>query len=151
MFRQGSEFRHYEFKLAADNCRFLLGDESDDPRSTETVMPADGRRLVKVGPGSVAFETGSETQLRLLLEVCEAEPFDDPGDWQKSVDCRLELRSGIMVVAGGKDYYPDAARFRVSPGCYRVRIDYDSTAIEPGSRAHSPDEYRVLLWPEGED
>ena len=46
------------------------------------------------------------------------------------------------------DYFPDAKRLPVSPGCYRVRVYYGGLDTLSTDVLEGEDHYQVAFWPE---
>lgn len=62
-------------------------------------------------------------------------------------EASVRVQSGRVVVAGCTDYWPDAARIRVSPGTYAVRVHYRGLGSPTEDGLAGEDHYRVVLWP----
>ena len=138
-----------QFTLDAEYLQFYLQDEESaatTPEGTDTSKIWTEQAvhdLLALAPGFIGVGTTKDGDVRVEVEVLDAEPLIQLDGWDQVVDCSIELRSGRLLVAGCLE--PDAKRIKVAAGAYRVRIYYG------GMNAMDPDEgdehYLLALWP----
>ncbi|WP_419896501.1 hypothetical protein [Roseomonas sp. USHLN139] len=132
--------------IFADYFQFLLQDaalrERPAPPWDEATL-ADG---VVAMPGLLAFATARNMQVPVAAELLPAEPALDLGGVDHAVEASLESR-GMLILAGGTDYLPTAARLPVPAGPLRVRLLCRGLDRLSEDGLAGEDSYRLLLWP----
>ena len=137
----------HSFDLFADYFQFYVQDEHAPGIDSDAWAGEATDRMLAVAPGAIGVGTVRNVDVPVTIEILEAEPTRDFENWDHITECSLATSSGKLVVAGGTDYFPDAARIDIAPGTYRARIsggDFDSVAKHWES---GEDRYRVQLWP----
>lgn len=141
--------QRHEFRLFADYSQFYLRDEGADGDLSESWTDGAAARLLALAPGAVGVGTVRADWVDAAVEVHEAEPPVELAAWDHVVECGLGVPTGRVVVAGGTDYSPDAARVEVPPGHYRARSC--AGGLRVAETGGAGDRYEVQLWPgEGE-
>jgi hypothetical protein len=138
----------HEFNLFADNFQFYLQDESVEGNLAESWTEEAVQRLLALAPGTIGVGTVRNMTVPVVVAVRESEPMDDLATWDHVTQCSINVPSGRLVVAGCTDYFPDAARIEVSPGCYRARVFYGDLKTPSDDGLEGEDHYKVVLWPE---
>lgn len=126
-------------RLFADYRQFYVQDERapGDLSEAWTAQATDDR--IAVAPGVFGVGTESADDVDVWIEPVPAAPTDDAGSWDHVTECSVDAPSGIIVVAGCTDYFPDARRISVPAGTLRARVSHQLTGKEA---------YRVQLWPD---
>jgi hypothetical protein len=136
----------FQFELFADYFQFYLQDESVKGDLSESWTQEAVDRLLATAPGTVGVGTVRNTIVPVVVEIGDAAPEDDIGEWDQVNECTLEAPSGRVVIAGCTDYLPDAARIELPPGAYRARIYYGQlNAVSPDG-LKGDDHYKIVLW-----
>jgi hypothetical protein len=136
-----------QLSLFADYFQFYIQDEAVTGDLSGSWSDEATVRLLAVAPGTIGIGTVRNVDVPVVVEVHDQKPPDDSGKWDHVVEASLELMSGRAVIAGCTDYFPEATRIDVSPGCYFSRVSYGglNTLSEDGLRGN--DVYRIQLWP----
>jgi hypothetical protein len=138
--------RHH-FDLFADYYQFYLQDELVDGNLGDSWTQEATDRLLAIADGTIGVGTVRSMTVPLDVEVIAAEPQDSFDEWDQINECSIDVKSGCIVIAGCTDYFPDAARIRVSPGMYRARIYYGNLDALSEDGLEGKDHYLVVLWP----
>lgn len=133
--------------LFADYFQFYLQDESAPGDLSGSWTPEATDRLLAVAPGAIGVGTVRNMEVPVTVEVLEAEPPLDTAGWDHVTQCSLHIASGILVVAGCTDYFPEATRIPVAAGTYAARISYGALDSVSSDGLDGNDHYRVQLWP----
>jgi hypothetical protein len=104
-------------------------------------------RLLAVAPGTVGVGTVRNMDVPVVVDVTDEAPNDDVADWDQVNECSLDVSSGLIVIAGCTDYFPEAARIAVPAGSYRARVYYRGLDSLSDDGLEGDDHYRVVLWP----
>jgi len=137
----------HRLTLFADYHQFYLQDESAPGDLASAWDEAATHRMLAVSAGVVGFGTVRNMQVPVTLEFLEAEPQTDLARFDHVVDGSVVIATGPLVVAGCTDYLPNAARFDLPPGTYRVRLSsagLDSVSL---NGLEGEDRYLVQMWP----
>jgi hypothetical protein len=81
--------------------------------------------MIAIAPGIIGIGTTRNMTVPVHIDLLKTRPDNDFTSWDHVAEASLEIPSGQFVIAGPIDYLPDAKRFPVTPGNYRVRIYYD--------------------------
>ena len=138
--------RRFELALEPEYLQFYLGDGSADLVDLEWTEETD-RLLLIAAPGIVGVGTISCRAVPVVLEIATEAPEDDLRPWDQVLECSLTASTDFLVVAQLFDNgVPDARRFDLKRGTYRVRVYYGDldTAVSNG---FGSDHYRIVLWP----
>ncbi|MBL8619997.1 MAG: hypothetical protein JNK64_01810 [Myxococcales bacterium] len=95
---------------------------------------------VAVGAGVVGIGTADAADVRVTVEVLAAAPRDDGAAWDHVTAASLEVTGDAVAVYGCTDYVPEARRFAVASGTWRLRASHRGLA-------KGPERIRVQLWP----
>ena len=136
----------HQIKLFADYHQFYLQDEAADGDLSDAWNQDAVQRMLAVADGVVGIGTVRNMDVPVTIELLEAEPATDLASFDHVAEGSLVVVRGPLVVAGCTDYFPDAARFDLAPGTYRVRLlasGFD-TLSEDG--LDGQDHYLVQLW-----
>jgi hypothetical protein len=139
--------RTYRFNLFADYFQFYLQDESVDGNLGERWTPEAVQRLLALAPGTIGVGTVRNMIIPVVVQVRKSEPKESLAPWDHVAECSIDVPSGRLVIAGCTDYFPDAARIEVKPGCYRARLSYGGLQSLSGNGLEGRDHYKVVLWP----
>ena len=137
--------QHQAVEVFADYNQFYLWDRGTNPEAPVDYTDEDVERRIKTGPNVVVIQPERNTTVAVEIEVHDAEPPFDPGDWDHVAEASLHLPTGQLQVhecTGGP-----VADFAVKPGWYRVRSFHGGLdAISPDG-LEGEDRYKIVLWP----
>jgi hypothetical protein len=136
----------YEFLLFADYHQFYIQDEAADGNLSEAWTPDAVERLLALAPGVVGIGTVRNTDVPVMIDVLDDEPGSEFGVSDQVVECSISIPSGVIVVAGCTDYFPDAARVQVKPGSYRVRANLSGLNSVSEDGATGNGRYHLQVW-----
>ena len=137
----------HSLTLFADYHQFVLQDEAAPGDESDTWQAAS-QRMMAVAEGVVRLSTLRNTHVPVTLELLDAAPPSELARFDHVVEGALSIRSGPLVVAGCTDYFPDAARFDLAPGVYRVRLGISGAESLTEDGLDGQDHYLVQVWPE---
>ncbi|HSS49401.1 MAG TPA: hypothetical protein VLX28_10675 [Thermoanaerobaculia bacterium] len=137
----------YHYELFADHHQFSLEDEGAKGDLSTSWTPEAVAKLLALAPGVIGVGTVRAMTVPVTVEVRAAEPAVEGSDWDQVNEASLEVKSGRIVVLGGTDYLPGAARIPVSPGWYRARLYYGGLNTLSADGLKGKDHYKVVLWP----
>lgn len=137
----------HRLTLFADYHQFYLQDEAAPGDLASAWDEAATLRMLAVSQGVVGFGTARNMPVPVTLELLEAEPQTDLARFDHVVDGSVAIATGPLVVAGCTDYLPDAARFDVPPGAYRVRLSSAGLDSLSPDGLEGEDRYLVQMWP----
>jgi hypothetical protein len=112
----------YELDLFADYYQFYLQDEQADGDLSDSWTEQATTDLFALTLGTIGIGTVSNSDVPATVEVHNSEPEHDFDEWDRIIECSIDVPSGRIVVAGCTDYFPDAARISVEPGVYQARV-----------------------------
>ena len=136
----------YEFQLFADYHQFYIQDEPADGNLSEAWTPDAVERLLAIAPGVIGIGTVRNTDVPVTIDVLDEEPEKEFDESDQVVECSISISSGIIVVAGCTDYFPDAARIRIQPGDYRVRANFSRLKSVLQDGLTGGDRYHLQIW-----
>jgi len=139
--------RSIQLSLFADYFQFYIQDEAVTGDLSGSWNGDATARLLAVAPGTIGIGTIRNTEVPVLVEVHDRKPPEDLDAWDHVVEASIDLKSGCLVIAGCTDYFPDATRMDVSPGCYLSRVSYGGLKSLSKAGLTGDDHYRVQLWP----
>jgi hypothetical protein len=137
----------HKFEIFADYHQFYIQDEPADSDLSMAWTDKATAELLAVVPGVIGVGTVRNVEVPVEIEVLTSEPFLELDRWDRVNDCSIVLNSDKLVIAGCTDYFPDAKRIKLSPGCYRVRVLYGGLATLSTDGLEGEDHYRLQLWP----
>jgi hypothetical protein len=136
----------YEFKLFADYHQFYLQDEQADGDLSDSWTEQATTDLFALTLGTIGIGTVSNSDIPVTVEVYNSEPDNDFDEWDRIIECSINVPSGRIVVAGCTDYFPEAARISVEPGVYQARVFYGELDSLSEDGCDSNDKYKIALW-----
>jgi hypothetical protein len=136
----------HDLNLFADYFQFYLQDESADGDLSDAWDSVAVQRMFAVSNGVVGIGTARNMNVPVKLELLDSEPVPDFANFDHVVEGALHIKSGSLVMAGCTDYFPDAARFDVGTGTYRVRLSASGLSTLSEGGLDGQDRYRVQLW-----
>ncbi|KAF1685418.1 hypothetical protein B1992_11780 [Pseudoxanthomonas broegbernensis] len=136
----------HRLQLFADYHQFYLQDEAADGDLSEAWSPVAVQRMLAVSDGVVGIGTVRNMDVPVTIELLESEPSVDLAGFDHVVEGSLAIGRGPLVVAGCTDYFPDAARFDLAPGTYRVRLSASGFETLSEDGLDGQDRYLVQLW-----
>ena len=137
----------YEFQIYADYNQFYLECESS-PHETDKVWDVENiafSRMLGVGKGLIAVGTARYRTVPVTIEFHDSAPRLDLEIYSRLNECSLEVTASKLILSGCTEYLPDAARIRVEPATYRVRILYGNAEIVTDD-SEGEDFYVLQLW-----
>ena len=138
--------RSHSLELFADYFQFYLQDEAADGNLGDAWDEGATDRMFAVTTGMVGIGTARNMDVPVTLEFLDAEPPHDFADFDHVVEGSLVVSTGPLVVAGCTDYFPDADRFPLEPGTYRVRLSCSGLDSLSEDGLEGKDHYLVQLW-----
>jgi hypothetical protein len=121
-----------------------------DVTATSTFSKEDIERGFHVGAGILSvFVISQWTEIPIEAQVFpDPPPVDGVSQWDRIIECSLEVRSDYLALAGCPDgpQYGTFGRISVAPGHYGVRVHYggQDTTDDKGETA---DFYLIQIWP----
>ena len=137
----------YELTLFADYHQFYIQDENVDGNLSEAWTDEAVKRFLAVASGTVGIGTVRNVDVPVTIAVLEREPALDPDQFDQIVECSILVESGVIVVAGCTDYFPDAARIKIPSGPYRIRASFEGLESVSADGLEGNDQYHLQLWP----
>lgn len=138
----------YQLNLFADNFQFYLQDEDASGDLSNSWTPAAVNNLLALAPGTIGVGTVRDMTVPVTVEVREDRPTEREL-WDKTNECTIDIPSGRLVVAGSRDYFPEAQRISLMPGKYSARILYGNLGTVSPDGHDGEDQYKIVLWPAG--
>ncbi|KIQ05695.1 MULTISPECIES: hypothetical protein [Pseudomonas] len=136
----------HALKLFADYHQFYLQDEVTEGDLSQSWGTEAVERMLAVADGVVGVGTLRNMEVSVTLEFLDAEPTVEPASFDHIAEASLVVRSGTLVIAGCTDYFPDAARFALAAGNYRVRLSISGFDTLSEDGLDGEDHYLVQLW-----
>ena len=130
----------------ADYHQFHVLDERAEGNHADSWTPQAFARMLAVASGTLAVGTARNIDVPVTVEVLEAEPTAEFSGCDLVNEATLEVTSGTVLVAGCTDYLPDARRFTIPVGRYRVRVAYRGLGTVSPDQLEGQDRYQVTLW-----
>lgn len=136
----------HKLELFADYFQFYLQDEAAEGDLSDAWDDPAVERMLAVAPGVVGLGTARNMDVPVTLELLDSEPAKGIDEFDHVVEGTLAIETGPLVVAGCTDYFPDAARFDLEPGTYRVRLSCSGLNTLSEDGLEGEDRYLVQLW-----
>ncbi|KER88531.1 hypothetical protein GW16_01105 [Xanthomonas arboricola pv. celebensis] len=136
----------HTLELFADYFQFYLQDEGASGDLSDAWSPIAIQRMFAVSMGVVGIGTARNMCVPVTLEFLDSAPSADFMEFDHVVEGSLAITKGPLVVAGCTDYFPDAARFDLAPGEYRVRLSSSGLCTLSEDGLDGQDHYRLQLW-----
>lgn len=134
------------FEIFADYFQFYLQDEAADGNLQDAWDKNATERMFAVTHGAVGIGTARNMDVPVTLQLLDRAPSRDFTTFDHVVEGSLLVSTGTLVVAGCTDYFPDARRFSVVPGTYRVRLSSSGLDTLSADGLEGNDHYLVQLW-----
>jgi len=137
----------YQYQLFADYFQFYLQDEWAEGNLSRSWTEETVKNHLALALGIIGIETFRDMTVPVFIELRDSAPIDDNfDDWDHVNECNINVPSGRIVVAGCSDYFVDAHRISVTPGCYKAQIYYGGLDTLSDNGLQGEDHYRVVLW-----
>jgi hypothetical protein len=136
-----------EFTIFADYFQFYIQDEPADGDLSDAWDSVAESRLLAVAPGTVGIGTVRDMDVSVSVMFHNEEPIAAFDDCDHVVECSISVKSKRLVLAGCTDYFPEAARIKIAPGTYRVRVSYKGLNTISADGLDGNDSYCLDLWP----
>jgi hypothetical protein len=136
----------HQLEIFADYFQFYLQDEAAEGDLSDAWDAPAVERMLAISAGMVGLGTVRNMDVPVTLQLLDAEPADDLTEFDHVVEGSLVIKTGPLVVAGCTDYFPDAARFDIEPGTYRVRLSCAGLNSLSEDALEGQDRYLVQLW-----
>ncbi|MDH5858872.1 hypothetical protein E8K88_03955 [Lampropedia aestuarii] len=138
--------KSHHIQLFADHFQFYLKDERVPGNLSEAWNRSALQRMLAVSDGVVGISTVRNTAIPVTLELLDAAPETDLAEFDHVAEASLVITNGPLVVAGCRDYFPDAPRFDVSSGTYQVRLSASGLRNLSEDGMNGDDHYLLQLW-----
>jgi hypothetical protein len=137
----------HTFSVFADYFQFIVQDEmSDDDFANIWSVEALAAQTA-FGRSALCPGTLRNVTVPVDVVIAEADPHLSLEGVDHAVEGSIEIPTGRVVVMGCTDYFPDASRFEVKPGTYRVLAVMTGIASIKNEWEPADDRYAVYLWP----
>jgi hypothetical protein len=136
----------HQLEIFADYFQFYLQDETAQGDLSDVWDDPAVERMLATSSGMVGLGTVRNMRVPVTLEFLGAEPAGDLAPFDHVAEGSLVMETGPLVVAGCTDYLPDAARFDIEPGTYRVRLSCSGLNSLSEDGLQGQDRYLVQLW-----
>jgi hypothetical protein len=136
----------YEFELFADHYQFYLQDEQADGDLSNSWTEQAIKDSFALALGTIGISTARNMDVPVTIEVHNSEPDNNFDEWDRIIECNIDVPSGKIVVADCTDYYPDAVRISVEPGVYQAQVFYGELDSLSESGLEGNDRYKIVLW-----
>lgn len=138
----------YTCTIFADYYQFYLQDEHMEEDTPDDWGEQLTTRMIAISPGIIGISTARNMTVPIRIDLLKTRPDNDFASWDHVAEASLEISSGQFALAGPIDYLPDAKRFPVTPGSYRVRIYYGGLGTISENGREGEDHYSIVLWPD---
>jgi hypothetical protein len=136
----------HELEIFADYHQFYLQDEQADGDLSDSWTEQAIKDSFALTLGTIGIGTVRNMDVPVTVEVHTSEPENDFDEWDRIIECNIDVPSGKIVVAGCTDYYPDAVRISVEPGVYQARVFYGELDSLSEDGLDGNDKYKIVLW-----
>ncbi len=136
-------------ELFADYFQFYLEDEKNGSSLEDSWTDEAVNRLLATAKCTIGVGTVRNMEVPVKINFYDSEPEVKIINLEKVNqinECDLEILSGMIVVAGCTDYFPEAKRIKVENGIYRVRIYYGNLEELSENGLEGEDFYELHLW-----
>ncbi|RYH40215.1 MAG: hypothetical protein EON54_18420 [Alcaligenaceae bacterium] len=138
--------KSYNLEIFADYFQFYVQDEAAEGTLENAWDKNSTERMFAVTDGTVGIGTARNMDVPVTLELLDQAPSRDFTTFDHVVEGSLLVSTGALVVAGCTDYFPDAKRFPLEPGAYRVRLSSSGLDTLSADGLEGNDHYLVQLW-----
>ena len=141
--------RKFDFEIYADYHQFYLEDENSPHEIGDIWTDKTVEQMIAVSEKLVAIGTARYETVPVSIEIHDSEPTLELEKYSRINECSLEAVSNKLILEGCTEYTPDAARIKVEPGIYRVRVLYGN--LESVVDDWEGDDFYILqLWKDKE-
>lgn len=137
----------HRLEILADYYQFYLQDATAQGDLSAAWDEVATHRMFAVSTGVVGIGTARNMRVPVTLEILDTEPACALDGVDHVVEGSLVVATGPLVVAGCTDYFPDAPRFDLQPGTFRVRLSASGLGSLSEDGLDGDDHYLVQLWP----
>lgn len=135
-----------ELTIFADYHQFYIQDDDDRYGDLSEAWTDEAtKKLLAVSDRVVGIGTLRNSDVAVVLEICDELPELAPDEWYQINKTALECQTGRLVVAGCTDYFPKAFRLEVEPGTYDLLIGYRSIGTVSPNRLEGEDSYHLFI------
>lgn len=136
----------HQLQLFADYFQFYLQDEVVPGNLSDAWSRSALQRMLAVSEGVVGISTARNTSVPVTLELWDRAPETDLAEFDHVAEASLVIANGPLVVAGCRDHFPDAPRFDVASGTYKVRLSASGLRNLSDDGMSGEDHYLLQLW-----
>lgn len=138
-----------DFEIYADYNQFYLADENSPFSSAEIWTDETFQQMLAVSKKLVAIGTARYETVPVSVEIYDCNPTLELEKYSRINECSLDVTSNKLVLEGCTEYSPKAARIKVEPSIYRVRVLYGN--LETVKDDYVGEDFYVLqLWKDAE-
>lgn len=137
----------HSFTIFADYFQFIVQDELSDDDFSAIWTPDALANGTAFGRQAICPGTLRNVDVAVDVVISETEPLMNLAAVDHAVEGSIELPSGNVVVMGCTQYFPDAPRFKIRAGVYRVLAVMTGIATISNEWDPADDKYLVYLWP----
>lgn len=137
----------HQFTIFADYFQFVVQDERSEDDFAAIWSPAALDMALAVGKSAICPGTLRNVDVPVEIQVLDSEPKIDLATVDHAAEASLAFPSGVAVVMGCTGNFPEASRFSVVPGIYRVLSIMKGIASIKAEWQPADDTYVVYLWP----
>lgn len=135
-----------ELTIFADYHQFYIQDDDDKFGDLSEAWTDEAvSKLLAVADHVVGVGTVRNSDVSVVLEVCDELPELESNEWDRINKTTLECETGRLVVAGCTDYFPDAFRIEVEPGAYELLVGYHNLGVVSANALEGDDSYHVFI------
>jgi len=131
----------------ADYFQFIVQDEASDEEFGDIWTPEALEMALATGRSAISLGTLRNVEVFVEIHVHGTAPTIDPSQFDHAVEASISLPTGTVVVMGCTGYFPEAPRFRVPPGDYRLLSLMQGTDSIVTEWEPADDKYILHLWP----
>lgn len=137
----------HQFTIFADYFQFIVQDESSKDDFSSIWTQESHSLAIATGETAICPVTLRNVDVQVEIHVCDIEPTISLDDFDHAVETSVDIPSGTVVVMGCTDYFPEAPRFHIANGSYRVFFGMQGTNSIVTEWEPANDKYIVYLWP----
>ncbi|HSI50205.1 MAG TPA: hypothetical protein VLA61_18180 [Ideonella sp.] len=137
----------HAFIVFADYFQFVVQDEDSEDDFATIWTPEALACQTAFGKSAVCPGTLRNVDVPIEIVMVDADPEIPLGTVDHAVEGSIEITSGKVVVMGCTQYFPDAPRFEVKPGTYRVLAVMEGIGSIQHEWEPADDKYTVYMWP----
>ncbi|KZN37117.1 hypothetical protein [Pseudoalteromonas luteoviolacea] len=138
--------RSYELELFADYFQFYIQDDKElnvnlaDVWTDEAVANrlAESESIIGVG-------TARNMDVPVSIHISKSAQVIAEAEFDLINQTTILCESGMLVIAGCTDYFPEAMRIELTPGKYNVQIGYKNLEDISEDKLDGNDSYHIWL------